>query len=149
MPSNETVYIELGPDGRPGRTSQGAAEWLDEQRRERIRKEVASLEQNGDARLECRIDGASVRIAELQGKDERKYLAAIDPLGAFSSETVRETLTERQFEVAELAANGATAREIGATLDISPNTVKHHLKNIYQRLGIGSRVELADRMRDE
>ncbi|MFB6373899.1 MAG: helix-turn-helix transcriptional regulator, partial [Bradymonadaceae bacterium] len=52
-------------------------------------------------------------------------------------------LTPRQREVAEYAAVGATADEIAETLEISPNTLRGHIRRIYRRLGTGSRAELA------
>ncbi|GAA5111416.1 helix-turn-helix transcriptional regulator [Haloechinothrix salitolerans] len=52
-------------------------------------------------------------------------------------------LTSQQARIAELVAEGATNREIAATLYISHRTVDHHLRNIFERLGIRSRVELA------
>jgi DNA-binding CsgD family transcriptional regulator len=52
-------------------------------------------------------------------------------------------LTAQELRVARLAADGLTNREIGAQLLISPRTVGHHLANIYPKLGITSRAELA------
>jgi DNA-binding CsgD family transcriptional regulator len=45
--------------------------------------------------------------------------------------------------VADLAARGLTTIEVGRALGVSPNTVKKHLRAIYEKLGIGSRAELA------
>ncbi|RFS84195.1 GAF domain-containing protein [Actinomadura spongiicola] len=56
---------------------------------------------------------------------------------------VRRLLTEREAAIAELVAAGKRDHEIAGSLHISPNTVKHHLKSIYQKLGVRSRVELA------
>ena len=50
-------------------------------------------------------------------------------------------LTSRQIEVLRLAAKGFTNQNIGSILAISPNSVKDHLKLIYQRLGASSRSE--------
>jgi DNA-binding CsgD family transcriptional regulator len=52
-------------------------------------------------------------------------------------------LTARSFEVAELAARGLTTNEVGRALGVSSNTVKKHLRNVYDRLAISSRAELA------
>ena len=53
-----------------------------------------------------------------------------------------DRLTERQLEVARLAARGLTDREIADELGLSPHTVHTHLRNIFVRLGISSREEL-------
>ena len=50
-------------------------------------------------------------------------------------------LTERQTEVLRLAAKGITSQDIGSILAISQNSVKDHLKLIYQRLGVSTRAE--------
>lgn len=52
-------------------------------------------------------------------------------------------LTERETEVATLAARGATNAEIAVALRLSTGTVKTHLHRVYEKLGIGSRTSLA------
>ncbi|WBQ03472.1 helix-turn-helix transcriptional regulator [Kribbella sp. CA-293567] len=51
-------------------------------------------------------------------------------------------LTAREREVTELVLRDLTNREIAAELFVSPKTVEYHLRNIFARLGIGSRREL-------
>jgi len=53
------------------------------------------------------------------------------------------SLSEREREVARLAASGLTNRQIAAAISRSPNTVKTHLKSAMQKLGVRSRVSLA------
>jgi DNA-binding CsgD family transcriptional regulator len=45
--------------------------------------------------------------------------------------------------VVRLVATGATNREVGGQLFLSPHTVNAHLRRIFAKLGIRSRVELA------
>ncbi|WP_406155671.1 helix-turn-helix transcriptional regulator [Streptomyces sp. NBC_00882] len=52
-------------------------------------------------------------------------------------------LTAQELRVARLAAQGLTNREIGAQLLISPRTVGHHLANVFPKLRIVSRADLA------
>ncbi len=52
-------------------------------------------------------------------------------------------LTQRQAEVLHWVAEGKTNDEIATILDFSVNTVKSHLKDIFQRLGIHSRTAAA------
>jgi LuxR family maltose regulon positive regulatory protein len=51
-------------------------------------------------------------------------------------------LTERELEIAQLAAEGLTNKAIGARLFISENTVKTQLKNVFEKLGVKSRTLL-------
>lgn len=51
-------------------------------------------------------------------------------------------LTAQQLMVARMAAEGATNREIGDRLNLSPRTIDHHLRGVFARLGIRSRIEL-------
>ncbi|MFI9507425.1 AAA family ATPase [Nocardia sp. NPDC052566] len=56
---------------------------------------------------------------------------------------VAAVLTPQEFQVVRLAAAGATNKEIGAKLFLSPKTVGHHLYRAFPKLGVTSRVELA------
>jgi len=53
-----------------------------------------------------------------------------------------EALTPQQAAIARLVAAGATNREIAAHLVLSIRTIDHHLRNIFVKLGVRSRVEL-------
>ena len=53
----------------------------------------------------------------------------------------KPTLTGRELEVIQLVADGKTSREIGEELFISENTVKNHIRNILDKLGLHSRNE--------
>ncbi|GAA2589944.1 hypothetical protein GCM10010435_80770 [Winogradskya consettensis] len=55
-------------------------------------------------------------------------------------------LTAQQDRIARMVAAGATNREIAQQLYLSPRTVDHHLRNVYARLGVRSRTELARRI---
>jgi DNA-binding NarL/FixJ family response regulator len=73
------------------------------------------------------LEGRSVMPAGWQG-------ASLQQSGALG------VLSAREREVLELAAAGLSNREIGERLIISANTVKFHLRTIYSRLGVRSRL---------
>jgi len=52
-------------------------------------------------------------------------------------------LTDTQRTVADLVMDGLTNRGVGARLFLSPHTIDFHLRQIYRKLGVRSRVELA------
>jgi two-component system nitrate/nitrite response regulator NarL len=56
-----------------------------------------------------------------------------------------ETLTEREVEIVRLVSEHMSNKAIGKALGISPRTVGTHLSNIYGKLEIASRAELAAR----
>jgi DNA-binding NarL/FixJ family response regulator len=53
------------------------------------------------------------------------------------------SLTERELEVARLVVDRRTNPQIAAELFLSKKTVETHLRNIFAKLGVASRVELA------
>lgn len=54
-----------------------------------------------------------------------------------------DALTRCERRVAELVACGCTNREVAATLVVSEKTVEGHLRSVFRKLGIRSRVEIA------
>ena len=53
-------------------------------------------------------------------------------------------MSERESKVASLLLQGKTYRTIAGELNISENTVKYYVKNIYSKFNIQSRAELID-----
>ncbi|MCB0284896.1 MAG: response regulator transcription factor [Calditrichaeota bacterium] len=50
-------------------------------------------------------------------------------------------LTERETEILQLLVQGLSYKEIGNNLDISPNTAKKHVINVYNKLHVNSRAQ--------
>lgn len=77
------------------------------------------------------------RAAELRSACESTVTAMpVVDTGAFA-------LSKREREVALLAAQGMTSRDIGQRLFISPRTAENHLGKVYDKLGVRSRAELS------
>jgi DNA-binding NarL/FixJ family response regulator len=57
--------------------------------------------------------------------------------------TGRALLSPREDEISRLVAEGMSNREVSRTLKISESTVKNSIFNIFEKLGISNRVELA------
>ncbi|NMC11733.1 MAG: hypothetical protein GYA34_02495, partial [Chloroflexi bacterium] len=55
----------------------------------------------------------------------------------------QQELSERELEILKLVATGVSNKEIAQRLYISTNTVKVHLKNIFNKIGVVSRTEAA------
>ena len=53
----------------------------------------------------------------------------------------RPSLSEREIEIVRLVAKGFSNDELAERLHLSPDTVKAHLRHVYEKLGVESRVE--------
>ncbi|MET3427491.1 DNA-binding CsgD family transcriptional regulator [Actinoplanes tereljensis] len=123
------------PPGWPferARLQLGFGAWLRRQRRKadsraHLRAAMAAFDAVGAgpwaefARRELRASGETVRRAD----------------------DARDRLTPQEVQIAQLAAQGLSNREIGGRLFLSPRTVSTHLYRIYPKLGVSSRAELA------
>ncbi len=59
----------------------------------------------------------------------------------------RWRLSEREIDVANLAAAGLSDKEIAERLCISVSTLKKHLSNIYRKMGVSSRIKMLNALR--
>lgn len=76
---------------------------------------------------------AKVLMAEVRGKSEtRPEIAQHESL---------ERLTAREHEVLAAMARGLTYDQVGMALDVSGNTIRTHVRRIYQKLGAATRTE--------
>jgi DNA-binding CsgD family transcriptional regulator len=109
-------------------------------RRQEKRAAVAAFDESLELLLRL---GAPAWIARIRDERRRVGLRPRAP----------ETLSATELRVAELAAQGLTAREVGAVAFLSPKGVEKALARVYRKLEIGSRAELgrwmAERSVDE
>jgi DNA-binding CsgD family transcriptional regulator/tetratricopeptide (TPR) repeat protein len=111
-------------------------EWLRRQsRRVDARNELrAAYDLFTDAGMNAFAERARI---ELQATGEHARKRSVDTLGQ---------LTPQEEQVARLAAEGHTNREIATQLFISPSTVEYHLHKVFRKLRVTSRAQLARRM---
>ncbi len=57
-------------------------------------------------------------------------------------------LSERQLSVARHTAEGLSHKEIGQLTGLRPTTVRNYLSNVYRKLGVSNKLQLADRLRE-
>jgi len=100
----------------------------------------ASLRRNGTA-LECTVEPV-FRADEVVAATMR-----LIPAAAHSAPETRPplgwaSLTDTELATAQLVADGLTNREVAQQLFMSPHTVDAHLRHIFRKLDISSRIEL-------
>lgn len=93
----------------------------------------------------------AIRICEQTGAEiflsrARRELEASGVHANRTTPATRLPLTNQELSVAERAASGQTNAEIAAAMFISPSTVDYHLRKVFQKLGISSRRQLAERL---
>jgi DNA-binding CsgD family transcriptional regulator len=127
--SGTRVRLELA------RTHLLYGEWL---RRERRRVDARKqLRTARDAFTSMGAEAFARRAErELLATGERARKRTVDTL---------DQLTPQETQIARLAENGHTNREIAAQLLISPSTVEYHLRKAFRKLGVKSRTQLAQR----
>jgi LuxR family maltose regulon positive regulatory protein len=77
----------------------------------------------------------------VQTEEDDKIVAPL----AFMDQPLDEHLSNREFEILSLLTQRLSNKEIAEKLFISPDTVKKHLYNIYQKLSVNSRREAVDK----
>jgi DNA-binding NarL/FixJ family response regulator len=87
---------------------------------------------------------ASMGAEAFARRAERELLATGERARKRTVDTL-DQLTPQETQIARLAANGHTNREIAAQLFISPSTVEYHLRKAFRKLGVKSRTQLAQR----
>jgi DNA-binding CsgD family transcriptional regulator len=108
-------------------------EWLRRQRRR-----TDAREQLGTA-----LDLLEAMGIEAFAERARRELAATGETARKRNAESSDRLTAQETQVARLAVAGLSNADIAARLFISPKTVEYHLRKVFAKLGISSRVQLA------
>ncbi|GAA4586163.1 LuxR C-terminal-related transcriptional regulator [Planotetraspora phitsanulokensis] len=112
-------------------------EWL---RRMRRRREAGE-------QLQLAVQHFEHSGAQMFVPRTRAELEAVGTTPMTHSGSGTPELTTQESTIARLAAVGHTNPEIAANLFISVNTVDYHLRKVFQKLGISSRRQLADKLK--
>jgi len=72
-----------------------------------------------------------------------QYLRSLIDSSATASRRKRYGLTPRELEIISAVVAGYANKEVAEHFKISEDTVKHHLSNIFDKLGVSTRLELA------
>ena len=107
------------------------------QRASQITKLLGALE----SALDTSGPGGPNAVGEQAGRDG----APLDPLSNLTSEEITN-LSRREREVLQKLVDGLSTTDAARALFVSPHTLRNHLKSIYRKLGVHSRVELMRRL---
>ena len=136
------------------------AEAIDRLSRTRLRAELARahllygewLRRQGrrtDARTQLRTAHEMLDTIGMEAFAERarRELVATGAKARKRTVETRDELTPQEQQIASLARDGLSNPEIGARLFLSPRTVEWHLKKVFTKLEISSRMGLHDALR--
>ncbi|KUN18844.1 LuxR family transcriptional regulator [Streptomyces antibioticus] len=118
----------------------GYGTWL--RRRRRVTESRAPL---AAAESIFRTLGDPSRAEQAASELRATGWAADGPSGEREVDGITHLLSPQQLTIARLAARGLSNRAIGEQLRLSPRTVASHLYQIYPKLGVSSRAQLAAR----
>lgn len=137
----EACDLFVRPDGYVEYASERGRRWLEDTGNAvLVRRWARDLDRDGQSPRH--LGGWPLRWSRLSGRRGSRLLLHVSPPHAVVVHPIGR-LTTRQREVAKLAAAGATVPEIARMTERSPETVRSHLREVYQRLDIASRAELA------
>ena len=87
-----------------------------------------------------------ILVEQSDSKSTKDYLNQIIKSFNFNynndvTEDLPEPLNQRELEILEIMSKGLLNKEIAKVLDMTINTVKWHLKNLYRKLDVSNRTE--------
>jgi two-component system, NarL family, nitrate/nitrite response regulator NarL len=109
---------------------------------------VTSALQLGARGIVLKASPPEMLLSSIRAVCEGQFWVGSEPVAAWArsggqASTSGFGLTSREIEIISAIKEGSSNREIASKLAISEETVKRHLSNIYGKLGVSSRLELA------
>ncbi|HKE78930.1 MAG TPA: helix-turn-helix transcriptional regulator, partial [Solirubrobacteraceae bacterium] len=95
------------------------------------------------AQLRAALDTFEGLGAALWAERARGELRATGETARKRDASTVDDLTPQELRIATLVAAGASNRDVAAQIFVSPKTVEYHLRKVFLKLGVASRVELA------
>jgi DNA-binding CsgD family transcriptional regulator len=92
--------------------------------------------------LQLALDAFERLGAALWAERARVELRASGRTARLRDPSTRDELTAQELQIAHFVASGLSNRDVAAQLFLSPRTIDFHLRNVFRKLGISSRVEL-------
>lgn len=147
-----TFYAVIRPiDGEVELATPGFLEALDATQLDELRRWSKHCYEDGQQLSNYSLRGVSVQRTLLRGPQGPRDLVtvlkvslpALDPLYRFYS------LQPRQRQLVQLLEQGLSNKQIARELGLSVDTVKYHLKKLYQELDVSTRAALLKRFRGQ
>jgi DNA-binding CsgD family transcriptional regulator len=108
---------------------------------ERLRRDRRKVEAR--TQLRAALDAFEGLGATLWAQRARGELRATGETARKRDASTIDDLTPQELRIAQLVAEGASNRDVAAQIFVSPKTVEYHLRKVFMKLGVASRVELA------
>jgi ATP/maltotriose-dependent transcriptional regulator MalT len=108
---------------------------------EHLRRERQRLEAR--TQLRAALEGFEALGAEPWAERARSELRASGETARKRDPSTLSQLTPQELQIARLVAQGLSNKEVAAQLFLSPRTIDSHLRNVFAKLGITSRIQLA------
>ncbi|MBD1427767.1 response regulator [Sphingobacterium arenae] len=158
---NETLDIVLSDIGLPGKSGIETT-WYIKRRMPEVQVVMFTVFENKDAVFQALRAGASgylLKSTPLPQMEEhllevlsggsvmspqvaRLVFDHFNPVLGKSQYEKTAQLTPREIEIMAMLQQGTSYKEVAAQLFVSVDTVKYHIRNIYQKLQVSSRAEL-------
>ncbi|MGM0577801.1 MAG: helix-turn-helix transcriptional regulator [Myxococcota bacterium] len=140
--------VILTPRGEVEYASAVARPWLTPARREAVARVLSVVREPVPGEQLYVTEGVRIALRELEWNGRAAFLGLLE-VAAPPRVRPDAALSSTQRTVARYAAAGATTPEIARSMGRSVETIRSHMKEIYRRLGVTSRLELVRCLGDE